>query len=91
MQDNLIRWSDIRDELMTPREIALSNEFVKRTGILIEQHERGEISDGEYERLLKELDDEHTSACERLYDEEFGDQSTTDAEKFFAPPNFAIA
>ena len=82
---------EFRRRLMTPKEIALSDEFVKKTAILIERYERREISKQEYDRLVEELDDEHTEACSRLYDEEFGTQSTTDDEKFLMPHSFATA
>ena len=82
---------EFRRRLMTPKEIALSDEFVKKTAILIERYERREISKQEYDRLVEELDDEHTEACSRLYYEEFGTQSTTDDEKFLMPQSFATA
>lgn len=88
----LIYDDEFRRKFMTPREIALSDEFVKKTTVLIEQYERGEISKQEYDRLVEELDAEHTAACERLYDEEFGTRSATDDdENFFTPPIFANA
>ena len=78
--------------LFTDAENALCDEFVRKTGILIEQYERGEISEEEYDRLSEELDAEHTEACSRLYDEEHDIKSeNVDEEKFFAPPQFAIA
>ena len=88
----LVYDDEFRRRFMTAKEIALSDEFVKKTGILIEKYERGEISKQEYDYLVEKLDDEHTAAYERLYDEEFGNKSTeTDREKFFASPNFASA
>lgn len=88
----LIYDDEFRRKFMTPREIALSDEFVKKTTVLIEQYECGEISKQEYDRLVEELDAEHTAACERLYDEEFGTRSAIDDdENFFTPPIFANA
>ena len=91
-EKELLLYDDkFRRRFMTPKEIALSDEFVKKTAILIERYERGEISKQEYDRLVEELDDEHTEACSQLYDEEFGKQSTTDDEKFLMPQSFATA
>ena len=91
-EKELLLYDDkFRRRFMTPKEIALSDEFVKKTTILIERYERREISKQEYDRLVEELDDEHTEACSRLYDEEFGTQSTTDDEKFLMPHSFATA
>ena len=56
----------------TEKENALEDEFMEKFRELFDKHERGEISDEEYENLAEVLDDEHTAACERLYDEEFG-------------------
>ena len=79
-----------RRRLMTPKEIALSDDFVKKTSILIAQYERGEISKEEYNRLIEELTAKQTKAYGQLYDEEFVDKSVCE-EKFFTPPNFATA
>lgn len=88
----LVYDDEFRRRFMTPKEIALNDEFVRKTGILIEQYEHGEISDKEYEYLVEELDDEHTKALRRLYDEEFGKRSAnTEEKKFFVPSNFATA
>ena len=88
----LVYDDEFRRKFMTPKEIALNNEFVQKTGILIEQYERGEISKQKYDRLVEELDTEHTAAYERLYDEEFGKRSADKEEKnFFVPSNFATA
>ena len=88
----LVYDDEFRRKFMTPKEITLSDEFVRKTGILIERYERGEISKQEYDTLVEELDAEHTAACERLYDEEFNNRSADKKEKnFFAPSNFATA
>ena len=76
----------------TERENALNDEYMEKFRVLFSKYDRGEISKDEYEHLAEELDDEHTAACEKLYDEEFGDATAnTDDEKFFAPPMFAHA
>lgn len=76
----------------TEKENALEDEFMEKFRVLMDRRDSGEISEEECNRLADELDDEHTAACERLYDEEFGTQSEeTPKEKFFAPPHFAIA
>lgn len=76
----------------TEKENVLDDEYMEKFRQLFDKHERGEISDEEYEHLAEEMDDEHTAACERLYDEEFGTQSEeTSKEKFFATTNFSIA
>ena len=76
----------------TEKENALADEYMEKFRVLFDRRDRGEISKEEYERLAEELDDEHTEACSRLYDEEFGTQSAepTD-EKFFVPSSFAMA
>ena len=53
----------------TEKENALEDEFMEKFRELFDKHERGEISDEEYENLAEVLDDEHTAACEH---EEFG-------------------
>ena len=76
----------------TERENALQDEYMEKFRQLFDRRDRGEISQEEYERLAEELDDEHTEACSRLYDEEFGTQSADDDdEKFFTPQNFVTA
>ena len=88
----LIYDDEFRRKFMTPSEISLSDEFVKKTTNLVDRYERGEISKQEYTRLVEELDAERTAACERLYDEEFGTHSASDDdENFFAPQIFANA
>ena len=78
--------------LLTEKENALNDEFMEKFRVIFDKHERGEISDEKYESFAEELDDEHTAACERLYDEEFGTKSEeTSEEKFFASPHFATA
>ncbi|MBR2518820.1 MAG: hypothetical protein IKE46_03410 [Selenomonadaceae bacterium] len=75
----------------TEKENALDDEYMEKFRVLFDKRDRGEISQEEYERLVEELDDEHTAACERLYDEEFGNAANTDAEDFLAPPMVANA
>lgn len=58
--------------VITPRDLERDEIFNKAEGILIERHERGEINDLEYSRLIIELEHGHTRACSQLYDEEFG-------------------
>lgn len=88
----LVYDDEFRRKFMTPKEIALNDEFVQKTGILIEQYERGEISKQKYDSLVEELDTEHTAAYERLYDEEFSNQETdSEEENFSASPNFITA
>ena len=78
--------------LLTEKETALLDEFMEKFRVLYNKHERGEISDEEYESLAEEIDDEHTAACERLYDEEFGTQpEEISEEKIFMPSHFATA
>ena len=78
--------------LFTEKENALFDEYMEKFRVLFDKHERGEISDEEYERFAEELDDEHTAAFSKLYDEEFGIQpEETSEEKFSAPMNFATA
>lgn len=77
---------------LTEKENALDDEYMEKFRVLIDKRDRGEISHDECNRLAEELDDEHTAACERLYDEEFGTQSEEiPEEKFSALPNFATA
>ena len=91
-QGLLIYDDEFRRQFMSPKKIALNDAWVKKHGELIDAKDRGEISAQEYNRLVEELDDEHTAACEKLYNEEFGDNSAnTDAEDFFAPPMVANA
>ena len=80
----------VRD-FLTEKENALDDEYMKKFLELFDRRDRGEISQEECNRLYEELDDKHTAACERLYDEEFGNAANTDAEDFFAPPMFANA
>ena len=88
----LVYDDEFRRRFMTPKKIALCDEFVRKTGILIEQYERGEISKQEYDSLVEELDAERTAAYEQLYDEEFSKRSADTEEKnFFASSNFATA
>ena len=88
----LVYDDEFRRRFMTPKKIALCDEFVRKTGILIEQYERGEISKQEYDSLVEELEAERIAACERLYDEEFSKRSADTEEKnFFAPSNFSTA
>ena len=61
--------------LCTERENALDDEYMEKFRVLFDKRDKGEISKDEYERLAEKLDYEHTKACERLYDEEFGDSS----------------
>lgn len=76
----------------TEKENALEDEYMEKFRELIDRRDRGEISQEECNRLAEELDDEHTAACERLYDEKFGTQSEETSEKeFFASPHFATA
>ncbi|MBR3747893.1 MAG: hypothetical protein IKP64_09105 [Selenomonadaceae bacterium] len=89
-QGLLIYDDEFRRRFMSPKKIALNNAWVKKHSELIDAKDRGEISVQEYDRLVEELDDEHTAACEKLYDEEFGDNSAND-EDFFSPPMFANA
>ncbi len=78
--------------LCTEKENALDDEYTKKFCELFDRRDRGEISQEECNRLYEKLDAEHTAACERLYDEEFGTHSATDDdENFFMPPNFATA
>lgn len=76
----------------TDKENALDDEYMEKFRQLFDRRDKGEISKEEYERLAEELDDEHTAACERLYDEEFSTQpATDDEEKFIGTPDFATA
>lgn len=90
-QGLLIYDDKFRRRFMSPKRIALNDAWVKKHGELINAKDRGEISAQEYDRLVEELDDEHTKACERLYNEEFGNSANDDDEKFFVPPMFANA
>lgn len=87
----LIYDRDYYRSLFTEKENALDDEYMKKFNELLDRRDSGEISKDEYIRLYKELDAEHTAACERLYDEEFGKQPSADDEKFFEPLNFAMA
>ena len=89
----LVYDKDYYRSLCTEKENALDDEYMEKFRVLFDKRDRGEISQDECNRLYAELDDEHTAACERLYDEEFGDNSAnTDAEeKISEPTNFAIA
>ena len=76
----------------TKKENALDDEYMEKFLELFDRRDRGEISQEVCNRLYEELDNEHTEAYSRLYNEEFGTQSATvDDEKFCAPPSFAIA
>ena len=83
----LIYDRDYYRSLFTEKENALDDEYMKKFYELFDRRDRGEISQDECNRLYEKLDAEHTAACERLYDEEFGNQSSADDEKFFAPLN----
>ena len=56
MPDKLIRWSDIRDEFMTPQEQAKCQAWLDELGKLMDARDTGKISVGEYCRLCFELD-----------------------------------
>ena len=91
-QGLLVYYREAARSLLTEKEIALEDEYMEKFRVLMDRRDSGEISQEECNRLAEELDDEHTAACERLYDEEFGNQSAeTPEEKFFAPSHFAIA
>ena len=76
----------------TEKENALDDEYMEKFRQLFDKRDRGEISQEECNRLFEELDDEHTEALSRLYDEEFGTQTAdSDEEIFSAPPNFITA
>ncbi len=87
----LVYDDEFRRRLMTPKEIATSDKWVKKHSDLISAKDSGDINEQEYERLCNELDAEHEEELSRIYDEDFGTQSATDNEKFFAPQNFATA
>ena len=72
--------------LLTEKENALNDEYMEKFRVLFDRRDRGEISQEECNRLYEELDDEHTEALSRLYDEE---SATDDEEKFIGTPNFA--
>ena len=91
-QGLLVYDSEVVRNFCTERENALDDDYMEKFRVLFDKRDRGEISQDECNRLYAKLDDEHTAACEKLYDEEFGDNSAnTDAEDFFAPPIFANA
>lgn len=88
----LVYDDEFRRKLMTPKEIAISNEFVKKISSLIEKYEQGEISKDEYNRLVEETNNEKLVAYSRLYDKEFGNRSENVVEKnLLMTPNFATA
>lgn len=76
----------------TEKENALDDKYMEKFRELFDKHERGEISDEEYESLAEKMDNEWLEEAERLYDEEFGTQSEETSERnFSSPPQFAIA
>ena len=88
----LVYDDEFRRKLMTPKEIAISNEFVKKISSLIEKYEQGKISKDEYNRLVEETNNEKLVAYSRLYDKEFGKRSENVVEKkLLMTPNFATA
>ena len=56
----------------TEKENALDDEYMEKFRELFDKHERGEISDEEYESLAEKMDNEWLEEAERLYYEEFG-------------------
>ncbi|MBQ9486712.1 MAG: hypothetical protein IJU91_02780 [Selenomonadaceae bacterium] len=71
----LTAWEDLRKVYVeigaiTPADIANDKIFSAAEGILIDKHERGEITDLEFNRMSIELDHEHTRSCVQRYDEE---------------------
>ena len=87
----LVYDDDFRRRFMTPKEIELNDDWVKKHGALIDAKERNEISAQEYERLCDKLDAEHDAERKRLRDKKFADVTNTDAKNFFTPPIFANA
>lgn len=62
----------------TEKENALHDEYMEKFRALFDRRDSGEISSEECERLAEELDDEHTEAFSRLYDEEHGDKKNSE-------------
>ncbi len=82
----LVYDDEFRRRLMTPKEIATSDKWVKKHSDLILAKDSGDINEQEYERLCNELDAEHEEELSRIYDEDFGNNTKKiDDEKFFAP------
>ena len=76
----------------TEKENALDDAYMEKFRELFDKRDKSEISQEECNLLYEELDNEWTEAFNKLYDEEFGNQSAeTPEEKFFAPSHFAIA
>ena len=68
MREKLIRWSDIRDELMTPQEQADCKKWLNEFAELIDARDTGKITADKYCRLCFELDKKYGLADEEDID-----------------------
>ena len=87
MHDQLVRWSDIRDELMTPQEQIECQSWLKELGELMDARDAGEINVKEYCRLCFELDRKYGLADEEDAELYLGEEEPdTDVENDFDAP-----
>ena len=87
MHDRLVRWSDIRDELMTPQEQIECQIWLKELGELMDARDAGKLNVKEYCRLCFELDKKYGLADEEDAELYLGEEEPdTDVENDFDAP-----
>jgi len=87
MRDQLVRWSDVRDELMTPQEQIECQAWLKELGELMDARDAGKLNVKEYCRLCFELDKKYGLADEEDAELYLGEEEPdTDVENDFDAP-----
>lgn len=73
---------DFRRAMMTPKQFALSNKHSEEFKKLFAKFDAGEISEQEYNKLSKEMDNRHSAEYDALYNEKINAEKNSESVNF---------